>query len=270
MRLHARHVRRLAPICCMFLLISYTISCAPASEATREPATPTPTAAIPAATSLPSVVTPTATPMPGAIDLSQTQPAVVHTVPTPSSDGPPPNLTDVYFVSASTGFGVTATGGIYRSTDGGVTWQIRFRRSDARFYQVVFGDATTGMALGGSECIPGPNCNGPTILARTNDSGDNWEIIQPEAPEPQIVQALPVLNIAFVSAMVSYAVPDPDQNAPWVVCGIVYSRLTMAARTGMSGPYRTGCTRVVASLFSVSRRDTSPPYAQTHFGIQSS
>jgi len=214
---HARHLRRLVPICCISLLISYTIACSPTPGTT--PATPIrlPTLPAPTPTSAPSLATATIAPTPGTIDLSQARPAIVHTVPPPLSGGPPPDLTDVYFVTAQTGFGVTAKGGIYRSLDGGVTWQVRFRRGGARFTQMVFSDAETGMALGTSDCLTlYNNCEGPAILARTSDGGDTWEIIEPKGStlEPDVVRALPGLSVIAISPQVSYAVHDPDQNFP--------------------------------------------------------
>ncbi|MHB8647128.1 MAG: WD40/YVTN/BNR-like repeat-containing protein [Thermomicrobiales bacterium] len=217
MLLHTHSLHRLAPICGMALLVSYTLACSPAPTVIPVSPTATPTAPMPRATTTPLAATATTAPTPGTIDLSQARPATVHTLSAPSSDGPPPNLTDVSFVTAQTGFGVTATGGIYRSTDGGATWQIRFRRGGARFYRVVFSDAHSGMALGSSDCLTlYNNCEGPTIIARTRDGGDTWEVIEPKGQtlEPDTLRSLPGLTVVAISPQVSYAIHDPDQNFP--------------------------------------------------------
>lgn len=51
------------------------------------------------------------------IDLSRTQSPAIHLAVAPPGDGPPTDLTDVSFVSAQEGFGVTFGGGIYHTGD---------------------------------------------------------------------------------------------------------------------------------------------------------
>jgi len=218
-RLHYRRCRSETLVCCLCLLaacnMSHTMVSTPIAES---PAAPTvaPTGT-PARSTAPRV-NPQASAMPapvpghGMIDLSRTQSPVIQLAVAPPGDGPPTDLTDVSFVSAQEGFGVTFGGGIYHTGDAGVSWVRLFQRDGTRLTQVQFSDAANGMALGRDGCLPGPNCTGATVVVRTGDGGATWQVIQPATPTPQIADALPWLQVVAVSAEVSYAVHDPDQN----------------------------------------------------------
>jgi len=217
--LHCRRCRSVTLVCCVCLLVACTGSHAtvptptvgslalPTLAPTSAPARSTAPRDTPQSSTLPATV-----PGHGMIDLSRTQSPVIHLAAAPPGDGPPPDLTDVSFISAQEGFGVTFGGGIYRTGDAGVSWVRLFQRDGTRIIQVQFSDAANGMALGRDGCLPGPNCTGATVVVRTGDGGATWQVIQPATPTPQIADALPWLQVVAVSAAVSYAVRDPDQN----------------------------------------------------------
>lgn len=149
---------------------------------------------------------------PGEVDLATARPLAAAFTPAPAGDGPPPDLTDVHFISEQAGFGVTDRGGVYQSTDGGTTWRQVFQLDDARLHQVAFTGATAGFAIGRRGCNPGPNCEGPAVLLSTADGGAHWQVIEPDGVGDRMVYAWPWLRFAFTAATVGYAVPDPDMG----------------------------------------------------------
>lgn len=73
------------------------------------------------------------------------------------------NLYGTVFVDASRGWVVGAFGTIFRTTDGGRTWQPQVSKTTQQIYDVDFVDAAHGWAVGRSG-----------LILRTTDGGDTW------------------------------------------------------------------------------------------------
>ncbi|MDZ7269120.1 MAG: T9SS type A sorting domain-containing protein [candidate division KSB1 bacterium] len=79
---------------------------------------------------------------------------------------------DVYFVTAVTGWIVNGSGQIYRTDNGGATWQKQFERSTAHFRSIGFLDAQHGWA---GNVGPGEfGATDSTVLYHTDDGGLHW------------------------------------------------------------------------------------------------
>jgi len=152
---------------------------------------------------------------------------VVHFAAPPASDGPPTDLTDVSFVSTGLGYGVTYSGAVYRSDDGGVTWKELHHLQSTRLYQVQFADAATGFAFGQGGCGKW-NCTGAAVLLSTRDGGATWQVVHPDGLSCDPGWPTPSLQIAVVSAAVGFAVVDPDSHG----CPGLQGRLLRTADGG--------------------------------------
>ncbi len=283
------HPGRLAIACCALLLASCGLpgAAAPPTISSSAAATGAPASATPVGTPSPTRpaaaatrgapggrVPPSVTAEPASLDLSRAQPLAVQFAPPPPGDGPPLDLTDVHFVTPREGFGATNSSGIYRTSDGGASWRQLYRLDGARFDQVRFGDAATGLALGRQGCLPGPNCTGPTVLLSTIDGGNTWQAIQPNGPTREIAEDLPGLNIAVVSAEVSYAVRDPNG---WLgeSSSFIANRKDGVLATGDGGrrwrmlPLPDGFRPGTGLSFLSPNRGTSPAGARTRGSTRS-
>lgn len=127
-------------------------------------------------------------------------------------NGPAPDLTDISFSTADTGFGVTTHGVISRTDDGGVTWREVYKLHGARFSQVQTVAGQVAFATGLTGCEPGPNCEGPAVLLRTADGGLTWTQVDLQLPEGLERWAFTRLAFQFLSAEVGFAWPDIHQN----------------------------------------------------------
>jgi photosystem II stability/assembly factor-like uncharacterized protein len=83
-------------------------------------------------------------------------------------------LRSICFTDALTGFAAGLSGGIMKTTDGGITWSLRSTGTLTDFEDIYFCDAGHGWAAG---IAPGPSFQ--SIVARTTDGGETWQVIQP-------------------------------------------------------------------------------------------
>ncbi len=90
------------------------------------------------------------------------------------------NLTDIFFLNASIGFMVSYDGEIYKTTDNGVSWNLKYTNPTANqpFYQILFVDENLGYVVGGSASCGGTGCS-PSggIILKTIDGGNTWSTV---------------------------------------------------------------------------------------------
>ncbi|HEY5589876.1 MAG TPA: YCF48-related protein [Paludibacter sp.] len=92
------------------------------------------------------------------------------------------NFNSIYFRDSNTGFAVTTTGGIYKTTDGGTNWISKSSGTTNGLYAIRFYDKNTGYAVGA----------GSTIIKTTN-GGDSWVTLN-SGTTSKIFRSLYILN----------------------------------------------------------------------------
>ncbi len=107
---------------------------------------------------------------------------------------------DVYFVTAKLGWIVNGSGQIYRTVDGGASWQKQFDESRAHFRSIGFLDAQHGWA---GNVGPGEfGATDSTTLYHTQDGGQTW---QPRnsfiGPKPRGLCGMHVVNDSVICAV---------------------------------------------------------------------
>jgi photosystem II stability/assembly factor-like uncharacterized protein len=109
----------------------------------------------------------------------------------PASPAGTPRHDDVFFVNPKVGWVVNGSGRIYRTRDGGLSWQQQFQ-ANVYFRSVGFADSMIGWA---------GTLDGSPLLYKTTDSGVSWSVVQ-NIPPP-----LPsgICGISVVSPSVVYA-----------------------------------------------------------------
>lgn len=85
----------------------------------------------------------------------------------PDSPIPPARFDDIFFIDASTGWIVNSRGRIYRTTDGGASWQLQLDEPLAYFRDVGFADAHRGWA--------GVVVGLENLFYSTSDGGETWK-----------------------------------------------------------------------------------------------
>ncbi len=107
---------------------------------------------------------------------------------------------DVYFVSAQLGWIVNGSGHVYRTTDGGASWQKQFDKSGAHFRSVGFFDAQNGWA---GNVGPGEfSATDTTTLYRTQDAGQTWSPMNTFiGPKPRGLCGMHVVNDSVICAV---------------------------------------------------------------------
>ncbi|HEX9653123.1 MAG TPA: T9SS type A sorting domain-containing protein [bacterium] len=110
---------------------------------------------------------------------------------------------DVFFVNPNEGWIVQGGGGIYRTTDGGATWQLQNTIFAGGLRCIGFANAAKGW-LG--------TLRSGSFLFMTADGGKSWNPVQ-NVPEPQ---PLGICGIAVVNDSVVYAAGRYD-DAPRVI-----------------------------------------------------
>jgi photosystem II stability/assembly factor-like uncharacterized protein len=89
----------------------------------------------------------------------------------------PLSIRDIYFFNASTGFAVSNDGKIYKTTNNGITWDLKYTNPivNQPFFQILFTDANVGYVVGGSNSCGGTGCVPPGgLILKTTDGGNNW------------------------------------------------------------------------------------------------
>ncbi|MBK8500780.1 MAG: hypothetical protein IPL46_00470 [Saprospiraceae bacterium] len=92
----------------------------------------------------------------------------------------PSSMRDIYFFNASIGLAITYDGGIYKTTDNGATWTLKYSNSTPNqpFYQIYFTNANVGYVVGGSTSCSGTGCIPPGgVILKSTDAGNNWIIV---------------------------------------------------------------------------------------------
>lgn len=101
---------------------------------------------------------------------------------------------DIYFVNENLGFYVNGKGNIFRSTDGGKTWQNVLKQPGTYFRAIGMVDSQNGIAGNiGTDYFPG--VTDATPLYETHDGGDHWKAVS-NLPGPPVkgICAIEVLH----------------------------------------------------------------------------
>jgi photosystem II stability/assembly factor-like uncharacterized protein len=97
---------------------------------------------------------------------------------------------DVYFINPLIGWTCNSNGEVYKTTDGGISWELKFSTSP-RLRAITFVDENYGW-LGKVDPAGGPGDT--TIFYGTTDGGDSWsELLLPE-PRPRGICSLYPVN----------------------------------------------------------------------------
>ncbi len=107
---------------------------------------------------------------------------------------------DIFFVNENTGWYVNGAGKIYRTLDGGNTWELQLNQPGTYFRCVAFIDERHGFA---GNIGPGyfPNVSDEIPLYETLDGGETWKAVTTIEGEPIVgLCGLQVLNEEFISA----------------------------------------------------------------------
>lgn len=89
----------------------------------------------------------------------------------------PPFIRDIHFLDGTIGIAVNHKGEIFRTNDGGLSWELKHTNPNPRqpFYQILFTDQQTGYVVGGSNSCGGSGCIPPGGYAyKTDDGGNSW------------------------------------------------------------------------------------------------
>jgi photosystem II stability/assembly factor-like uncharacterized protein len=107
---------------------------------------------------------------------------------------------DIYFVNENVGWYVNGAGKIFRTKDGGTTWQLQLDQPGTYFRCVAFIDDQHGFAGNiGPGYFPGVTDGVP--LYETVDGGETWKAVTTIEGKPIVgLCALQVLNEEFVNA----------------------------------------------------------------------
>lgn len=103
---------------------------------------------------------------------------------------------DIYFVNQDLGFYINGKGNIWRSNDGGRSWQNVLKQPGTYFRAIGMVDTRHGFAGNiGTDYYPGVTDNTP--LYETNDGGDHWApVAHLPGPAMRGICAIDVLHLA--------------------------------------------------------------------------
>ncbi len=107
---------------------------------------------------------------------------------------------DLFFVDAKVGFYVNGKGKVFRSDDGGASWNLQFAQPGTYFRAIGMLDAMHGFAGNlGTDYFPGVTDEHP--LYRTDDGGRHWQAVE-GLPGPPVkgICAIDVLHTRYMNA----------------------------------------------------------------------
>jgi len=107
---------------------------------------------------------------------------------------------DVYFVTPARGWIANGSGQIYRTLDGGVSWQKQFEKNTVHFRSIGFVDSLNGWA---GNVGPGEfGATDTSIIYQTSDGGKIWTPIKNFiGPKPGGLCGMHVLNDSVICAV---------------------------------------------------------------------
>jgi photosystem II stability/assembly factor-like uncharacterized protein len=106
---------------------------------------------------------------------------------------------DIHFVSPTLGWYVNGAGRIYRTKDGGATWEKMIEKPGTFFRCIAFLDEQRGFAGNiGPDYFP--NVSDTTPLYRTGDGGTTWEALKINGDPVKGLCALEVVRYPFINA----------------------------------------------------------------------
>ncbi len=98
---------------------------------------------------------------------------------------------------------------IYRTVDGGSTWEVAYTDTSVSFHQIVPMGEKGLAAVGQKNCAPQP-CTGEGALV-TSPDGHSWEPVRPEGLESEALhQAWPFFRFVFPTEDVGYLAKSAD------------------------------------------------------------
>jgi photosystem II stability/assembly factor-like uncharacterized protein len=116
-----------------------------------------------------------------------------------TTDPYPGKQDDIHFVSPTHGWYVNGAGKIYRTKDGGTTWEKQIEKPGTFFRCVAFLDENRGFAGNiGPDYFP--NVSDTTPLYRTSDGGSTWEPVTIAGDPVKGLCALEVVRYPFINA----------------------------------------------------------------------
>ncbi|NIR49501.1 T9SS type A sorting domain-containing protein [candidate division KSB1 bacterium] len=107
---------------------------------------------------------------------------------------------DVYFVTPNLGWIVNGSGQIYKTRDGGNSWQLQFEQNSTHFRSVGFFDSLRGWA--GNVGFGEFGTTDTTVLYHTTDGGDIWSPFNTfTGPKPKGLCGMYVVNDSVICAV---------------------------------------------------------------------
>jgi photosystem II stability/assembly factor-like uncharacterized protein len=128
---------------------------------------------------------------------------------------------DAFFVNADTGWIANGNGQIYRTVNGGVSWQLQFERGTAHFRSIGFLNEIVGWAgnVGAGEF----GATDANVLYRTENSGQSWQAYsQFHGPAPAGICGMHVVNDSTICAAgrvrgPSFFIRTTDGGETWIL-----------------------------------------------------
>ncbi len=106
---------------------------------------------------------------------------------------------DAWFVSAKTGWITNGTGQVFRTTDGGDSWELQLNRPFVWFRSIVFVDSLRGWVGNlGPNCFA-PGATDPTLIFHTDNGGQSWTpVLNIQRPSPSGICGMWAVNDSTV------------------------------------------------------------------------